>query len=140
LLVFVATNDSSVNQAVVEAARANGRLVNVADNPANCDFTLPAVVRQGEINLAVSTGVNPALTAHLRQKIAEIIGPEYSKLTQLMGELRPEVKASLPPKLRPTFWKNLISSPILDFLRNGHDAEAHALAETLLLEAQRVSE
>ncbi len=140
LLVFAATNDPQVNQAVAEVARANGRLVNVADDPASCDFTLPGVVRQGEINLAVSTGVNPALTAHLRQKIAQIIGPEYGKLTQLMGELRPEVKASLPPELRPPFWNSLINSPILNLLRTGHDAEATILADKLLWEAQKVTE
>jgi len=140
LLVFAATNDLAVNQAVAEVARANGRLVNVADDPLNCDFTLPAVLRQGEINLTVSTGASPALTAHLRQKLAEIIGPEYSELARLMGKLRPNVKSSLPLELRPIFWTQLINSPILDLLRNGHDDEARALAENLLLEAQRVSE
>ena len=59
--VMVATDDGAIN-AEVAAAGKNRRLwVNAADDPKNCDFILPAVVRKGKITLAASTsGTSPA--------------------------------------------------------------------------------
>ncbi|HXF71306.1 MAG TPA: NAD(P)-dependent oxidoreductase, partial [Actinomycetota bacterium] len=48
-------------------ARARRALVNVIDDPPNCDFAAPAVVRRGDLVLAIGTGgASPALAAKLR--------------------------------------------------------------------------
>src|SRR5262245_21193120 len=71
--VFTATDDPKVSAEVYHAANQSGALVNTADQPALCDFILPAVARQGDIAIAVSTGgTSPGLAARLRDKIAEI--------------------------------------------------------------------
>ena len=42
--------------AIARAARARGVLVNVMDDIPNCDWAAPAVVRRGELVIAISTG------------------------------------------------------------------------------------
>src|SRR5689334_21112995 len=79
--VVSATDDSAVSETVCRDAHAAGALVNTADQPALCDFIMPAVVRRGDIAIAISTGgTSPGLAARLRQKIAKLIGPEYGQL------------------------------------------------------------
>src|SRR5262249_38835388 len=80
-LVFSATDDPDLSARIFEDGSKAGALVNSSDQPALCDFIMPAVVRRGDIAIAISTGgTSPGLAARLRQKIARIIGPEYAKL------------------------------------------------------------
>jgi siroheme synthase-like protein len=137
-LVFAATNNPSVNREVAVAARQLGRLINVADDPTACDFILPGIVRQGELTLTVSTATttesesSPALTAHLRQKLEQTIGPEYSELAQLLREIRPLIKAKIPAPQRATLWKQLINSEVLTLLKTNQPTEARSLIQTLI--------
>lgn len=87
-LVVAATNDSAVNQAVATDAGELGILVAVADNPAAGNCTFPAVLRHGDLEIAVSTGGRcPTLAADIRNVIADIIGEEYGAvLEQLAAE------------------------------------------------------
>src|SRR3954469_14198542 len=74
--VFSATDVSSVSHTVFQDAHTAGALVNTADQPALCDFIMPAVVRRGNVTIAISTGgTSPGLAGRLRQKIARLIGP-----------------------------------------------------------------
>lgn len=140
LLIFAATDNPAINAQVEAEAREQGRLLNRADLPEACDFTLPGVVRSGDITLTVSTGgvtngdstrdaggASPALTAHLRKKLAEDVGPEYSRLAALLRELRPEVKREINPHHRPGLWKKLVDSEALELLRQQREGEARQL-------------
>ena len=70
LLVIAATNSPAVNSSVFRACAARGVLCNAVDDPANCDFFYPAVVRRGPLQIAISTGGNsPALAARLRREL-----------------------------------------------------------------------
>src|SRR5206468_1205152 len=55
-LVLVATDRGEVNAAVAREAHERGVWINAADDPANCTFILPALVRRGDLTVAVSTG------------------------------------------------------------------------------------
>jgi precorrin-2 dehydrogenase/sirohydrochlorin ferrochelatase len=88
-LVFVATDDRRVSEAVAEEARALGIWVNAADIPELCDFTLPSVGRRGPIVVAVSTsGQAPALARQLRKRFLEQVEPGHVQLARLTGWLR----------------------------------------------------
>ena len=71
--IMVATDDGAINAEVAAAGKRRGIWVNAADDPTNCDFILPSVVRKGKITLAASTsGTSPALAdllAEVRQEI-----------------------------------------------------------------------
>jgi precorrin-2 dehydrogenase/sirohydrochlorin ferrochelatase len=67
--------------------------VNTADEPALCDFIMPAVVRRGELTVAISTGgTSPALASRLRQEFSQMVGPEYTRLVELLARVRPEIR------------------------------------------------
>lgn len=71
-LVFVATNQRAVNAQVALEARELNLLCNVADQPGEGSFHLPAVHRDDDLVVAVSTaGKSPAQAKVLRNKIAE---------------------------------------------------------------------
>lgn len=75
--------------AVYRAARSRGVLVNVIDDVPRCDFAAPAVVRRGDLAIAVSTGGRvPALAARLRAELDRRFGPEWTGITELLGEVR----------------------------------------------------
>jgi precorrin-2 dehydrogenase/sirohydrochlorin ferrochelatase len=88
-LVMAATDDESVNAQVAKDAQDIRILVNVADRPALCTATLPAVVRRGSLTLAVATeGKCPAFARALREELEARYGEEYGEALGLMGELR----------------------------------------------------
>ena len=132
LLVVAATDDPDTNQAVLQAAHQRGCLVNVVDDPAHCDFFVPAVLRRGEVTVAVSTGgASPALASHLRQRLDAVIGPEYGDLAALLSDLRPDLVAG---RRQPAAVLRLLESDILDVLRREGKEAARAYALAVLAE------
>ncbi len=90
---FVATDDGAVNAAVAAEGKRRGIWVNAADDPKNCDFILPSVVRQGDVVVAASTGgASPALARRLREDLTAFLSEDYVPLTDLLREVRAEVK------------------------------------------------
>jgi len=60
--------------------------------PDLCTFIVPAVISQGDLTIAVSTGgASPALARRIRENLEKQFGPEYGMMTKLMGELRKHV-------------------------------------------------
>lgn len=119
-LVIAATNDPDVNRAVWEEARQRGCLINVVDDPQHSNFILPAVVQRGEMSVAITTGGNsPALARRLRERIEQLIVPEYGTLAELLGELRPELIAGFPDgEQRMQAALRLVDSDILSVIQN----------------------
>lgn len=121
-LVVAATDDPEVNRAVRDDADAAGVWVNAADDPENCTFTLPAVLRRGPVTVTVATGGHsPALAAWLRDRLAGEVGPEYEVLAALLAEAR---AATSGVRRSPDDWRNILDSGILDDIRAGRIAEA----------------
>ena len=68
--------EPAVRDAIAADARAAGVLVNVMDDVPNCDFAAPAIVRRGDLVIAVGTGGRaPALASRLRAQLAGRFGP-----------------------------------------------------------------
>ena len=89
---MVATDDGAVNAQVAAEGKRQRIWVNAADDPANCDFILPAVVRRGAITLAASTGgTSPALARRLREELEAYLTEEMPALADLLGEVRAEL-------------------------------------------------
>jgi precorrin-2 dehydrogenase/sirohydrochlorin ferrochelatase len=91
--VMVATDDGKVNAAISAEGRRRKIWVNAADDPTNCDFILPAVVRQGQIVLAASTGgASPALARRLREELTDYLTEDFAPLADLLAEVRSELR------------------------------------------------
>lgn len=118
-LVIGATDSEDINRKIYEDALSLGIMVNIADDPGRCDFILPAVARQGDLAVAVSTGgKSPALARKLRDEFESSLGPEYGTLARLLGELRKKVLASCSdPADNKRKFEALIESDILRHIR-----------------------
>ena len=94
-IVVTATGVEAVDAAVAADARAGGIWVNAADQPADCDFILPAIARQGPVSVAVSTdGKSPALAARLRDRIASLLTPALATLAEDLAAERSAIRSS----------------------------------------------
>jgi len=137
-LVIAATDDPDVNHRVWEEAQARGILINAVDDPEHCTFIAPAVVRQGPLTLAISTGGRcPALARHLREQFEQEFDPDYGRFVELLGELRERTVTVLPFSRRNAFWEQIFHSDVLALTRSGEPAAARRCAEEIL--AQHLS-
>jgi precorrin-2 dehydrogenase / sirohydrochlorin ferrochelatase len=94
-LVIAATNSRDVNATIFHEARQRSILCNVVDDPEYCDFYYPAVVRRGDLQLAVSTnGQSPALAQRIRRELEDQFGPEYGTWLEELGRIRQQLFAS----------------------------------------------
>jgi uroporphyrin-III C-methyltransferase/precorrin-2 dehydrogenase/sirohydrochlorin ferrochelatase len=121
-LVIAATDDRKVNESVFRAAEKAGVLCNVVDQPDLCSFILPSVFERGKIIAAVSTsGASPYLAADIRNRIAAMIGDEYTLLSEFLADVRDMVKGRLSnPDERKKFWERFFAEdPALIARREG---------------------
>ena len=130
--------------AIAAAARARGVLVNVMDDVACCDFAAPAVVRRGELVIAVSTGGrSPALARRLREELADRFGPEWAEAVEVLGEVRAATAPALPDLAeRARRWQAALDpEELAGLVREGRRQEAAArLRSRLLPEGRRPGE
>lgn len=135
LLVFAATDNRRVQDAVVRDARKEGLLVNVADAPHLCDFHVPAVVRRDNLNIAVSTnGTSPALAARIRQDLEDMYGEEYAVLLRLMSRIRTRIcnDSSSDGTERKRVFQNILHEDILHWIRGREWERLSQHLETIL--------
>jgi len=94
-LVVAATGSRSLNEWIYHEAQRRGVLCNVVDVPDLCDFFYPAVVRRGDLQIAVSTaGQSPSLAQKIRQQLEQQFGPGYAAWVAELGETRRLILAS----------------------------------------------
>ena len=123
-IAITATGDSAVNAAVLADGRAGGVLVNSADDPEHCDFTLPSRVRRGPLLITASTqGHSPAMATWLRRRFSAEFGPEYEVLLELLAETREGLRES-GLSTEGLGWQNALDSGILEMVREGRIVEA----------------
>lgn len=147
-VVMVATDNGAVNRQVADEARANGALVNAADDASNSDFILPAVVRKGRLTLAASTGgSSPAMARYLRRHMPGWLTDELVALADLAADVRvmarereaecaarctrtqappPLCCDACPNKPRAALWQEAMDDELLVMLRDGDVAGARA--------------
>jgi siroheme synthase-like protein len=133
-LVISAANDPAVQQAVWREAEELGILVNTVDEPSLCNVIMPAVFRQGDLSVAVSTGgKSPALAARLREQLAETFGPEYGRLLDLLGRFRPGIRDRFSETgSRRGLHYRIVDSDVLSLLRtDGEEAAERRILEII---------
>jgi precorrin-2 dehydrogenase/sirohydrochlorin ferrochelatase len=88
-LVITATGNRELDQLIYDMCEERGIWINSADDPERCAFTLPAVVRRGDLMVTVSTGGNsPALSSWMRQKLEALVGPEFEEVVNELAQER----------------------------------------------------
>ena len=124
-LVFVATDDGAVTAAVAREGRERGIWVNAADDPAYCDFILPAVVRRGTLSIAIATGgTSPALTRAIREELQEYFTEDYGLLATVAAEVRLQLRTDKRAVPGARWVQALRNEEFRDLIRAGFREEA----------------
>ncbi|HXY99163.1 MAG TPA: NAD(P)-dependent oxidoreductase [Stellaceae bacterium] len=88
-LVFISDRTAPYCRALAGLARMLGALVHVEDQPALCDVQAPAVLRRGDLTLAVSTGgKSPGLAKQVKRFLGALFGPEWQERLDALAALR----------------------------------------------------
>ncbi len=109
-LAVVATDTPELNQRIHQLAEARGVPVNVVDQPELCSFIVPAVVRRGEFQLAVSTGgASPVLARKVKEELERMFPERYGLIVRELEGIREQLKARVPAaELRKKFWERFV--------------------------------
>ena len=95
-VVIMATDDEKVNHDMAELCRQQRILVNVVDVKADCGFYFPAIIKDKEAVISVSTGgQSPVLAGTIKRNIESHLGRSYGDIAERMGELREQIKAQI---------------------------------------------
>lgn len=99
-LVIAATDDREVNQEVSWLSKKYRIPVNVVDDEPLCSFTFPAVLRDRDVVVSVSSGgKSPLVTQYVKNKIGEALPEHIGEINDEMGKLRKRIRASVPGQM-----------------------------------------
>ncbi|MBK1649366.1 siroheme synthase CysG [Rhabdochromatium marinum] len=130
-LVIAATDDRALNGAIAAQARDRQLLVNVADQPEDCTFLMPAIIDRSPVVVAVSTGsASPVLARMIRARLESLVPAGYGRLAELCANYRDRVKARFSEQRdRRRFWDRVLQGGVAERVFSGHLAEADQAME-----------
>jgi len=133
-LAFICTDDHQLNRSIAEDCRKRMVMANVVDDPSNCDFFLPSILRRDSLAVAISTeGRSPLFARHLREELEELIPQEYGQLVEGLGRMRDHIKTLVEDtNTRQSVYKLLLQPDILNLLRNNQEEMARERIEACI--------
>lgn len=96
-LAFVALEEARAAEAAALRLKRLGLLVNVADRPELCDFTLPSILDRESVLVAISTGgASAGLAKHLRLRLEGLIPHSIGGLASGLSAMRDKLRTRWP--------------------------------------------
>lgn len=133
VLVIAATNDAKVNKQVYQDCQALEILCNVVDDPEHCDFFVPAVVKRGDLQIAIGTeGYCPAYAGHLRQKLETIFTEEHGRFLAELERARREIIDGAAPIDRKSLLGELVDDESFEYFRTNGPVAWRERAEAII--------
>lgn len=136
-MCVASSDDEAERSEIFREGEDRGVLVNVMDDNPHCHFAAPAIVRRGDLVIAISTGGrSPALARRLREDLEERFGPRWKEVVDVIGDVRNRTLAKLPDLAeRSRRWNRALDLDELESLvLEGRAEEAAATLEERLLE------
>jgi precorrin-2 dehydrogenase/sirohydrochlorin ferrochelatase len=124
-LVIAATNHAELNRRIYKDCQELEILCNVVDQPELCDFYVPAVVKRGDLQIAIGTeGDCPAYAGHMRNKLEQVFTEKHGEFLAELERLRERIIKDVSD---PTDRKALLGELVDDvsfeyFAQNGSTA------------------
>lgn len=133
-LAIAASSDAVVNRTVADAAAARGVFANVVDDAALSSVHVPARVRRGRLQVAISSGgAAPVLARRLRERLDAELDDSIAALVELFARERARIRWRFPqPGKRRRFFERLLDGDVPRLLRRGDDAQAKQAFERAL--------
>jgi siroheme synthase-like protein len=99
-IVVCAVNDVALSEVIRNDAKQRGKLINVADKPALCDFYLGSIVTKGNLKMAISTnGKSPTLAKRLREVFSELLPDEMDDVMHNLQQIREQMQGDFKHKV-----------------------------------------
>jgi precorrin-2 dehydrogenase/sirohydrochlorin ferrochelatase len=136
-MVIAATDDHLLNHRVSHKAKERGVLINAVDQPEDCTFIVPSILKRGDLLIAVSTsGKSPAMAKKVREALERKFGDEHGAFLRLMGHIRREIlERGLSQRENQQLFQALVNSDLLDLIgRKAWDEVADRINGILLTE------
>ena len=131
-VAIAATDDNSVNLAIVKEAQKGNVLLNVVDVTHLCTFIAPSVVKKGDVTVAISTsGLSPALARKLREELEVSSVLDYAELAPMLSEVRLELREE-GARVDPEHWQACLNQDILTMYHSDKNAAKKSLKAALL--------
>ncbi|MEM0241124.1 MAG: bifunctional precorrin-2 dehydrogenase/sirohydrochlorin ferrochelatase [Candidatus Nezhaarchaeales archaeon] len=135
-IVIVATNNVDLNRRIGEFLRSKGVLVNVATSYEISTVVFPAILRLGDVVIAISTsGLSPFLASYIKDKVKRSLGDEIGAIAEVLGYVRNELKKrTIQMKVKRAIYKALLSdNEIVSLIAQGlkDKAKERALEKSL---------
>lgn len=140
VLVIAGTNDSRLNRRIYKDCQELEILCNVVDQPELCDFYVPAVVKRGDLQIAIGTeGDCPAYAGHIRKKLEQIFTEKHGDFLAELETLRQRIIENVPnPTDRTTLLGELVDDESFAyFVQNGAAAWRRKAEETITSHAAK---
>ncbi|MFT4105160.1 MAG: bifunctional precorrin-2 dehydrogenase/sirohydrochlorin ferrochelatase [Lacrimispora sp.] len=112
--VVAGTSDELLNERISLLCRERKIPVNVVDDQEKCSFIFPALIREGDITVGISTaGSAPSIAQYLKKKLKEAIPSGLGELARQLGSYRGMVKEEVDsPSLRMSIFKEMAEEGI----------------------------
>ena len=96
-MVLTAIDDVAQSRIICSLCRERKIPVNVADIPESCDFYFGSQIRDGPLQIMISTnGQSPKLANLIKQRIESSLPKQAGKAIQKVGELRARLRERAP--------------------------------------------
>ena len=136
-MVIAATDDAEVNSKIASQAKKHGLLINAVDQPKDCNFIMPSIVKRGNLQIAISTaGNSPALAQKIRKNLESTFPPEYGLLTELLGIIRTRLLSQDQPSSKnKIIFQQLVDSNLLEMITHKNWDGMRATLQSILGES-----
>jgi siroheme synthase-like protein len=136
-LAFAAAT-AEINRQVTADARQHGIWVNVTDDPGACDFFMPAVLRQGDLLIAVGTGgAAPTLAQEVRDLLETQFDDAFQHWVAALSEIRPLILAKVSDaKRRQELFQQVCRWDWLERFRHEDSSVVQAAMKAHVMEVQ----
>lgn len=130
-LVIAATSDQLVNRQISRLCKELRIPVNVVDVREECSFIFPALIKEKDITVGISTGgKSPTVARYLKQTFSDAIPDCLEELVEELGSYRDMVKCQVPSlKARTAIFKELARIGILNGGRLTEDQVKEVIRE-----------
>ena len=144
IAIVTDTRDPKLIAKISDEATERNIPINVVDVTNLCTWIAPAVIKRGEVSIAISTGgTSPALARRIREQISNI-SPVKSRhnvlaladLAPVLADVRNELRV-MKVKVPADHWQVCISDELLDLVVEGKINQAKELLLASLLDVTR---
>lgn len=134
VLAIAATNSRSVNKQVYKDCQELEILCNVVDDPELCDFFVPAVVKRGDLQIAIGTeGYCPAYAGHIRKKLEQTFTDKHGEFLAELETLRKRIIHDVPDEAdRKAILGRLVDDKSFEYFVENGPAKWHTYADKFI--------